>query len=63
MKLKAMVTKFSKVSAWSAGPLKPNTSVQDDDAADVISSLAVNIQQLSTLNASEELHIIVRAHN
>ena len=56
---KAVITKFSKVSGWTSGPLKSNMTVSEGSASTVKSAITSAIADIGDLSGNEQIIIVV----
>lgn len=56
---KATITKFSKVSGWTAGPLKPSVTTTSGSASTVKSAIDTAIADIGDLSGNECIQIII----
>lgn len=56
---KATITKFSKVSGWTSGPLKPTVTTSTGSASSVKSAIDTAIADIGDLSGNECIQIII----
>lgn len=58
--IKAVVTKFNKLSGWSKGPMKPSVTTYEGTASSVRSSINSALSDLGDLSGAEAVTITIK---